>query len=45
MIPYARCKGARLGNVNEDGTEVGIVQVQADADSMRSHMEVIADHR
>jgi hypothetical protein len=29
--------------VNEDGTEVGVVQVHADADSMRSHMEIIAE--
>jgi hypothetical protein len=29
--------------VNEDGTEVGVVQVHADADSMRFHMEVVAE--
>src|SRR3954471_23364237 len=28
---------------NEDGTEVGVVQVHADVDSMRSHMEIIAE--
>ena len=29
--------------VNEDGTEVGVVQVHADADSMRLHMEIVAE--
>jgi hypothetical protein len=29
--------------VNEDGTEVAVVQVHADADSMRSHMEIVAE--
>lgn len=29
--------------VNEDGTEVGVVQVHADADSMRVHMKIVAE--
>ena len=29
--------------VNEDGTEVAVVQVHPDADSMAIHMEVVAD--
>jgi biotin carboxylase len=29
--------------VNEDGTEVAVVQVHPDADSMASHMEVVAE--
>jgi hypothetical protein len=29
--------------VNEDGTEVAVVQVHPDADSMTSHMELIAE--
>jgi biotin carboxylase len=29
--------------VNEDGTEVAVVQVHADADSMAFHMELIAE--
>jgi hypothetical protein len=28
---------------NEDGTEVGVVQVHPDAESMEFHMEVVAD--
>ena len=29
--------------VNEDGTEVAVVQIHPDAESMASHMEVIAE--
>jgi hypothetical protein len=29
--------------VNEDGTEVAVVQVHPDADSMASHMQVVAE--
>jgi hypothetical protein len=29
--------------VNEDGTEVGVVQVHADAESMQAHMEIVAE--
>jgi hypothetical protein len=31
--------------VNEDGTEVAVVQVHPDADSMAAHMEIVAERR